>query len=312
MEYSQEHSQDSMEVTDLTKVRQMRGGEGNTIPPPKSNSQGKRWAFTFNNYKCDDWDVVLDILTKITTNFIMAKEVGKEGTPHIQGYAEFKSNKRLSTLKKVLPRTIHWERAKGNRQQNIDYCSKDSTEIFRTFEESKEEFKTRLLSELKADYNNVVWRDWQKSLLDVLDGAKDPRKIYWIFEEQGHTGKSFLTKYLALHRSICIGGGKAADIKHQVFTMLDNGKEPDIMIMDVPRVSKDYVSYQAIEDIKNGCFNSTKYEGGQCLFHTPHVVVFANQEPDYDKMSQDRWSVFKIKDMKLEPHMRYNYIVGSM
>lgn len=283
-----------------------RGG-GNTDLPPR-RIQGKKWCFTFNNYNGDEWDRGLELLAKVTTNFIMAKEVGKEGTPHIQGYCEFKSNKRLSVLKKLWSTKIHWERAKGSRQQNIDYCSKEGIEVYRTFEESLQEFKARLLRECKAVYEDVVWRDWQKSLLSILEGPKDPRKIYWIFEEEGNTGKSFLTKYLALTRTCCIGGGKASDVKHQVFTLLDKGKLPELMVMDVPRVAKDFVSYQAIEDIKNGCFNSTKYEGGQCIYHVPHVVVFANQEPDYVKMSADRWDVYRVHDMKLVKHEKYNYI----
>lgn len=289
------------------EMGRMGSGGGNTITPPAKNLQGKRWAFTFNNYNGDDWDVGLKVLTKMATNFIMAKEVGDSGTPHIQGYVEFKINRRLSVLKKMWSNKIHWERAKGNRQQNIDYCSKEGIEVFRTFPESIPEFKARLLRELKGQYKDVVWRDWQKDLLDILKGPKDPRKIYWLFEESGNTGKSFLTKYLALTRTCCIGGGKAADVKHQVFNLLDKGEEPELMVLDVPRVAKDYVSYQAIEDIKNGCFNSTKYEGGQCIYHVPHVVVFSNQEPDYAKMSADRWVVYEIKDMKMVEHKKYDY-----
>lgn len=77
--------------------------------------------------------------------------------------------------------------------------------------------------------------------------------------------------------------------------VLDRKVKLRIVIWDVPRYSLDYINYAAMEEVKNGCFASTKYESGMCVFRNPHVVVFANAPPDYAKMSKDRWCVFRIE-----------------
>lgn len=71
----------------------------------------------------------------------------------------------------------------------------------------------------------------------------------------------------------------------------DGGRPPKIIIIDIPRYNMDYISYGGMEEIKNGCFFSSKYEGGMVLMNSPHVIVFANQPPDEGMMSKDRWKV---------------------
>jgi len=78
-------------------------------------------CFTINNPTEDDrkWcaDVVCDYI-------VYGDEVGEGGTPHIQGYIEFKSSKRFRTLKEMCPRA-HYEKRAGTSKQASDYCKKD-------------------------------------------------------------------------------------------------------------------------------------------------------------------------------------------
>lgn len=67
-----------------------------------------------------------------------------------------------------------------------------------------------------------------------------------------------------------------------------------LIVVDCPRSQQDYINYGAIEQIKNGLIFSGKYEGTQLVFNSPHVIVFANEPPDYSKMSMDRWNVVQI------------------
>lgn len=79
--------------------------------------------------------MVKNIGTK--TQCILGNEKGKKKeTPHLQGYVEFKNARTFNQVKKLLPRA-HIEKAKGNRQQNIDYCSKENI-LLNTFENEKE------------------------------------------------------------------------------------------------------------------------------------------------------------------------------
>ena len=84
-------------------------------------NQSQRWTFTINNYT--QWDE--EDLHAIDCKYII---YGKEhcpttGTPHLQGYVVFNSNKRLVAVKKVHA-TAHWEIAKSTTANNVTYCSK--------------------------------------------------------------------------------------------------------------------------------------------------------------------------------------------
>lgn len=86
-------------------------------------SMSKRWCYTVNNYEADE---AMILLGTPAIYHIMGKEMSATGTPHLQGYIIFESNKRLSGVKKIHP-TAHWEVAKGTTDQNIKYCSKEGS-----------------------------------------------------------------------------------------------------------------------------------------------------------------------------------------
>lgn len=267
------------------------GAGGNTSnPSPRS----RQWCLTVNNYT--DADVTqLARLADRSKFWIIAKEVGEDGTPHLQCYFQFKNGMRFSTLKAACPRG-HWEIAKGTRDQNYKYCSKDG--------DFKSNFKPKLTQEdltdmVLAEYESVTWKPWQSDVLEIISEKPDSRTITWIYEHNGNVGKSFLARYLACRSDTVISSGKASDIFNQVKTLIDNGSQPKVVVCDIPRVAKDYVSYQALENLKNGYLYSGKYEGGKCVFPHLHVVCFANQMPEIQKMSKDRWLIYTIKEEKL-------------
>lgn len=56
------------------------------------------------------------------------REVGENGTPHFQGYCEFKKQKRMAAAKALLGgTTVHIEQRRGTQQEAIAYCHKDDT-----------------------------------------------------------------------------------------------------------------------------------------------------------------------------------------
>lgn len=69
---------------------------------------------------------------------------------------------------------------------------------------------------------------------------------------------------------------------------------PKTILMNIPRSKTGFVSYTGIEEIKDMFFYSGKYEGGQVCGPQPHVIVMANAEPEFEKMSDDRWDVINI------------------
>lgn len=88
----------------------------------KLTMQGKRWCFTLNNYVEGDFAAFHDAADRAFV--IIGKEVGDQGTPHLQGYITFYKNKRIGALKEINARA-HWEIARGSTDDNIRYCSKE-------------------------------------------------------------------------------------------------------------------------------------------------------------------------------------------
>lgn len=260
-------------------------GKGNTKPSPRS----RRWCFTLNNWSDDEFEKLIDVLDQKKCTYIVGKEVGTKGTPHLQGYIEFPNAVRFSTLKRFNER-LHIEKARGSRDDNITYCSKEG-DYESTF---PPDFKEVLKQECMREYKGVEWKEWQAEILSLILQKPDGRKIRWYYEETGNTGKTFLAKYIALTNEVVICDGKKDNIFNQVKMCLDEKKIPRIVILDIPRSSESYINYGAIEKLKDGFLYSGKYEGGKCVFPHPHVIALANHLPELDKMSKDRWVIKRI------------------
>lgn len=145
---------------------------------------------------------------------------------------------------------------------------------------------------------------FQHTMLEWVKTAPDPRKILWIYDPIGNTGKSYISKHLVdAHGAFYTNGGKGTDI-----TYAYQG-EP-IVIFDYVRDSKDYVNYGVIEQIKNGMLFSSKYESGMKRFNIPHVIVFANFLPDRYKFSRDRYEVNDISNPDDLLEMRWEDLPG--
>ena len=270
-------------------------GKGNTKPSPKAS---RGWIFTLNNWTEEEYSTIKNFALQKTDFYIIGKEVGESGTPHLQGYIYVKQKIRFSTLKSVCNR-LHLEVARGSPEHNLTYCSKDGDYItnIKTKKSPDEFIKETEQQILHDEYANVKWKAWQQDILNIIETKPDNRTIHWYYETKGNTGKSFLTKYIALKYDVIIADGKKADIFNQVNVMMrEHQKVPTVIILDVPRRNQGYVSYGVLEQLKNGMIYSGKYEGGRCIFKSPHVIVFSNSLPDTSEMSADRWHIVNIDE----------------
>lgn len=89
-----------------------------------SRQQSKNWVFTLNNYTEEEVDDIKTWVTKGAKGIGYEKEVGREGTPHLQGFIIMNNKCEMSTVKKLNKR-MHLERMKGRIDQNVTYCSKE-------------------------------------------------------------------------------------------------------------------------------------------------------------------------------------------
>lgn len=86
-------------------------------------SRQENWCFTLNNYSEDEYASLLETL-KECRYFIVGKEVGDGGTPHLQGYACFPRRYTFNALRNKFGSRYHLEGARGTPRQNREYCSK--------------------------------------------------------------------------------------------------------------------------------------------------------------------------------------------
>lgn len=86
-----------------------------------------------------------------------------------------------------------------------------------------------------------------------------------------------------------ITGGKIGDLMHSYKT------DAEFAVFDMARCNNpDYYPWNFMENLKNGWYTSTKYNGGMRIFTPPKIIVFMNQEPPKDKLSFDRYEIYSI------------------
>lgn len=263
-------------------LAQMDQERGNTKSLSSLRVSGaKRWLWTWNNYPID-WLAQMAPVFR-GCEWIAGYEIAPStNTPHLQGYTEFPVKVRPMGYKGA-PKEIHWgdakgKPAKGDRQQNINYCTKEGKVAGGTLEVE--------VFDCQEPYG------WQLKVLEIVDSPIVRRKIYWFWEPDGNVGKSDVVRHLCIHNEALMVAGKASDMK---FMMVNAKKKPKLVIIDVPRSMKEYISYTGLEEISNATFASNKYEGKMYIGPYPHVFVFANFKPRGGMdMSIDRYDCWRI------------------
>jgi len=256
---------------------------------PKDGRLGraKSWCFTLNNYTDDEYDRVLAACRAVPfSRYIIGKEIGEQGTPHLQGFVstttEYHKFRPLEAarFRDVAIRdgknAVSWRVAKGSIDDNRVYCSKDG------------DFVTNISVRRALDIIDVL-RPWQRELSDIAASVPDDRTIHWVWEPKGGVGKTALCKYLTATYQAMLFNGKSADILYMA-AMHDS----DLYLADFTRDQQDWVPYTTLEVLKNGIYMSGKYEGECVLRNSPHIFVFANFPPKIAALSVDRWKIGEI------------------
>lgn len=250
---------------------------GNT----KQISPAKHWIFTLNNHT--EKDILRLMNDSSIEQLSMQEETGESGTPHLQGYLKFKTKKRpLSIFKNDFK--AHWILCKYPGKA-IEYTQKEDTRTGRQFVKG-----LRIVRPLQC-LNRSDLYPWQEEIVALTETIPDDRSIHWYWDSVGNIGKSALVRYLVIHKGALLVSGKSADIKYQIAQVL---QPPDLIIYDIPRTAQGYINWTGLEEIKNGIFCSSKYESKMIMMNSPHIICFANFEPELSVMSQDRWKIREL------------------
>lgn len=83
------------------------------------------FVFTINNYTTHDERYISNSYKDgVSSYYIYGKEIGDQGTPHLQGFIQFTKATSLGMAKHYLPRA-HLEPRKGSVKEAIQYCQKE-------------------------------------------------------------------------------------------------------------------------------------------------------------------------------------------
>jgi hypothetical protein len=88
-------------------------------------------VFTLNNYTEEELERLQDLVTNGMLSYILfGREVGEQGTPHLQGYCETPSRCGLRRMKTLIGNRAHLEKANGSLASNQAYCRKEDENAF--------------------------------------------------------------------------------------------------------------------------------------------------------------------------------------
>lgn len=317
----------------------MDNGAKETNAPKKRESARKNWIGTINNWTQEQYDRLVELYEKeqLLSYLIIGKEVGKQGTPHLQIYFQLKKPQRLTTLKKTIGYNWHLEGARGTGEQCRDYCMKDGdyqewgrlkssgktdlgemvdkiidnqwceARAYKEFRSSYVHHKRKIdqmclairregFRGMKAkEYADVELRDWQRMIWQDIDNYqienKRDRLVNWVVDREGNKGKTWMAGLLEHKKgAFVVKNGKSADISYAY-------DYEDVVVFDLSRTCLEHINYEVIENMKDGRLFSSKYESCVKIFPSPYVIVFANCEPNYDKLSKDRWNLIDLDNV---------------
>lgn len=292
----------------------------------KGNPVVKSWFLTLNN-PTEDEVKILQGWTDDVNRIRVCREVGEQGTPHIHAAITFKTAKRFSAVKKLLPRG-NWQKIKCLDSAYL-YCAKDGSDVIVDVDNRKQGERVDLARSAEVIMSHSTWRNvvrdpnlmpvtakymqwaraifdhrtraerpmpplrvWQQALHDELQTEPDDRKIIWYVDKPGGAGKSFFIRhYIRQHPDVfyCTDG-KDQDILYAYSETLAS-----IVFFDLPR-DTGRIPYTTMEAIKNGVFFSGKYKSISCAREgNCHLIIFANIYPDESCLSADRWDIRELE-----------------
>ena len=119
---------------ELSEIADDASGEPDQNPHAKDvnkSTRGVNWCFTCNNYSAEAYKLFTSYNEQLVgiSRMIIAKEVGKSGTPHLQACVNFKTQKSMNQVIKLFP-GCHISRVYSTLYQAWQYCTKDDKSPF--------------------------------------------------------------------------------------------------------------------------------------------------------------------------------------
>ena len=234
-----------------------------------------------------------------------------------------RNRKREGQLLRLVNKYIY----KTNLQEAMDRPSikallkKDFYKKIKELEQSKviknteipKEFPNYNGSDVQILEDRENWHPWQVELYEkffyktgeMKKAKPEDRKIYFLYDPKGCSGKSTFFKWLLWKNSPNIGyltSGTASQLR----SALSKTDYKDMYLCDLPtslgaQGSRRLIDLMGvIEELKSGIFMSVMYgKNSLILQNKSHIIISSNQLIDPNRLSKDRLEILKIENKKI-------------
>ena len=266
-----------------------------------------RWCYTYNNP--DPPEDISYLQPHVKYAIIGFETAPSTGTPHHQGYCEFHKQLRLTAIKKLIDRPIHWTICSGTPTQNITYCKKstDYKELgaHRTTcainpKDKRAQIRKDQYNILKDTKDIATFIDdnihdiaWAEKALRYIPGRDHSIKILYIHGPTG-IGKTTTTYRTLISHNISVY------VKPASIAFFEGYQGQQAIIMD------EYMSdltLSTLLQLTNEGAPNIPIKGGSMPNVAEYIIILANVPPSeqYPNVEQPRKDAFIRRLIICEP-----------
>lgn len=246
----------------------------------------KWWDATFPIDRTN-FERLTESADRLCERYVIGIETGDSGYEHYQCRFVFKVPKELATVRNQFAEACdcgHWSKT-SKAGRNFDYVEKEG-KYFCSWERALRRFALLDL------------RDWQSQLEQIFHN-QDERTVCVVYDPRGNHGKTYFAKYMqATHQAQYVPQmDSAMDIMAFALEKPHAG-----YIVDLPRAESVKIKrgmWSAIEQLKNGYIYDKRYKYRDAWRDPARIIVFCNELPEMDSLSNDRWQVLEIAETAL-------------
>lgn len=282
------------------------------------------WQFTWDTNisqkKLPNINKLKNYLNLVTNYCTFQLECGTvKNKQHYQGAFEI-SGPRISKKQLLLKFEEEFTNVAGltlTKARSMDdlvkYSSKDDTRVQGPFFIGKKE-------KFDEEYSHSELNLWQKDLYDFLinnkyDRKLRDRKIVWVQDLIGNTGKSFFQKWLRIGQKELVARKlpvSSVDRLVSAVTKVTEQVQVDVFMVNLTKTQGSDQSlddlFAILEQIKDGFLVDVLYgKYVESIFDPPIILVFTNESlANYtSKLTNDRWLGLHItNDKQIEYYKR--------
>lgn len=244
-----------------------------------TNVSTSSWCFTINNYTDKDLEYLQSYFIHLCTVLFASFEVGECGTPHVQGYFILKRNKRLTGLKKLFGDHVHFEKAKGDKDDNLCYVFKDGSTPFIKHDNGgrgKRNDITDFLEDVESNgkrkavakdpatyvkYHKGLDKAW--AILHEPELRTDYPEVYWVYGPSGigKTGFGASTSYVIINN----------------YPWFDGYLDQETVILD--EIDKAEIPLRVLLQLTDRYDIHVQVKGSTVRFNPPRIVITSSVHP---------------------------------